>query len=275
MLDKLDGVGKTVTALRDRIEANTRTAAKVEAIGKAQTKAQEIANAEALKRAEGVGKADIAQQKQGMAEFRASPLGSTVGTVSKPVDAAHIISKLVSEPGSGPKMELFINQISHDPVAMAGARKALAQHIDKFTLKTDDFNATGDRIPKGTKAINAIDSVLERGGPLLDDTQKTVLAQIRQELTNVEYARKAGKERKVEFTDRSLPGSAVVARGIRFLMAHFTNKNKVDTLLHSAIMDPKIAAEMLKRPSPNRLNRLKRTIGAAGRGAVLAAQANQ
>ena len=151
-------------------------------------------------------------------------------------------------------MDDLYQSVKDSPEAMDGVRRVLADHMAGAGPAKKRYGPDSDVVPNTANNLAAIDTVLERGSQFLTDDQHQILTALKKEMASAEFA-KTGGVRNVE-EDISHTGvptkSAWVARTIRFALQHATNQNKVDALIQKAILDPKEASDMLKRPTPDR-----------------------
>ena len=206
--------------------------------------------------------------------FRASPLGQLADASTDPAQA--IAGMLMSKDG-GRKLRALADQVRGNPDALNGLRRSLGGFLT-HSMRNGAVTAEGVAIPDAKKAREAIDAVLQRGGQanILTAQQRIALERIRQEFAATTYAAKAGVAKAADGS----PMAAAEAVGavsskasgaistIKSVLRAIGNGKEVDALLEKAILEPSFAAELLAKPTPERLKMLRATISASVRGAA-------
>jgi hypothetical protein len=205
--------------------------------------------------------------------FNASPLGGLRDPTQ--VDPSVAIGQMLSSPHGGPQMETLVNQLKDSPTAMDGARKALADHVDRLATKGANFDSNGLPIPKVNPSIAALDDVLKNHAGLLNDDQVQALTGVQNELKAANFANTGGKILPKPITDKTIPANAIVARTIRFLTARFNNEDRVNELIRAAIVDPEVGKNMLLRSTPDRLGNVMRRVRSATAAAAVGTAVQQ
>lgn len=211
----------------------------------------------------------IREQELANEAFKATPLGSTFGDRVDPTEA---IGTLLSAKDGGRSMEILRQQVREGTDdTHNGVRRALAGYVDRALSQGAGFDELGNKIPGNKNGIAAIESVLERSGDLLDDTQRRALKQIQEELKAVDFAKAGGVAENV--TDRlpTIPAkTGQVRNAIKALVEQFGNTDRMNDLIKEAILDPSFAPRLLRRPSPDRLRKIERTLRLSAAGALRA-----
>lgn len=241
--------------------------------GKLDTPQKVTAFSELLKRFPGL-RGDV-QALRERAALNEQFSGSQLGRISDPAVApSQHISSLLSKNDNGISFKGLVDQVraSGDHDAMAGLRRALAEHI-KEAGGTAKLDVTGQPIPHNDKTLAAINRVLEHGGDVLTDSQKQVLGSIKRDMEQVNYARNTGVHVGEAPFDPTVPFvKGMTARTLNYFKKKFSNEGGVEKLIEKALLDPELAADLLKRPTPDRLAKWGRTMRAATTGAYLGAQ---
>lgn len=170
----------------------------------------------------------------------------------------------------------LVNQVKSNPSALAGLRRSFAELITRAG-KGEAVTAEGVNIPNPAKSSQAIDMVLARGGNAFTGQQRIVLQQVKAELDSVAYAERAGVVKGVEADVGPLDVAGLVSPKANLLKRLFSwahNGDKVDALVEQALLDPALAADLLAKPTPARISRLKASIGTTMRGAAMGALQN-
>ena len=201
-------------------------------------------------------------------EFLKSPLGKL--TEGDPTTA---IGKVIF--GDDPAMAAqLVGQVKTNPEALAGLRRAFSELIARAG-KGDAVTADGVNIPNPAKMSQGIDMVLARGGAALTSQQRAVLQQVKRELDSVSYAERAGvvKGAEADMGPLEMAGHvSIKANVLKRMFAYVSNQKKVDALIEKALLDPSIAANLLDRPTPTRLARLRSAVATSTISAYLSTQ---
>lgn len=200
--------------------------------------------------------------------FAKSPLGQ-IGDLSRSPTAR--IADLLNAKDDGRSFKELTDQVvqSGDQDALAGLRKTIANHIEANSAGTREAG-TGGAISDNAKALSNVRTILDRGGAALTDEQRKVFQQLEGEYSRTQSVKTAGTNSEgISDGLNNLPAHPIVARTLRFISDHFGNKHQVDALIQKALLDPDFAGELLKRPTVDRLDRLKRTVRRAVTGATL------
>ncbi len=237
--------------------------------GKLSTQSQVTGLEEVLKQFPGL-KADVEAVRSQVAlneQFAKSHLGQ-MGDLSKSPSAR--IADLLRAKDDGVAFKELTQQVvdSGDEKALAGLRKSIADYAVESSDGTR-VAASGEKLPSNSKALDAVTRILDRGGPALTDEQRTVFEQLKREYGRTEFAKTGGVAPEAEGQHNIPAVSGMWARTLKFVNEHLGNKLAVDGLVQKALLDPDFAAELLKRPTPDRLAKLKRTARSASRAAAV------
>lgn len=265
-LVKAVGPKASETAVRQEIARRV-------AEGKLSTPAQLTGIDEVLKRFPGL-KDDVENLRAQAAlndVFSKSHLGQ-MGDLSKSPSAR--VADLLRAKDEGVAFKELTDQVinSGDEAALAGLRKTLSDYAMDVS-EGARVSADGVKIPDNAKALDAVTRILDRGGDALTSEQRTVFEQLKREYGRTQFAKTGGVAQE-GVGQHNIPFvQGWQARTLKFMNEHFGNKKRIDALLERAILDPDFAAELLKRPTPDRLAKLKRTLGRATRASALGANA--
>lgn len=224
---------------------------------------------ELLKRFPGLQK-DVAAVREKIAlnnSFAESELGKLADSA---VDPSEHITKLFQTRDGGRSVRRFIDDLKStgDGDALNGFKRTMANYVKSAATTGVKKNADGVQIPDTDGAIAAVDNVLKYAKDTLSNPQRNALAVIREEMASANYAKHAG-EFKTPYFDKTIPFvGSVVARTIKGVFSHINNNHKVDALLEKAILDPDFARELLLRPTPERLKKIKNAIVKSSIGAT-------
>lgn len=184
--------------------------------------------------------------------------GSPLGRVASPdVDPSSFVSSLLRRSDDGRQLRYLHGQIKDNPDAVGGLRRALGDYV-VGAGSGPNFNASGDRIPSINKTRAAIDTVVKRAGEALTQQQKLVLKAVSKELEGANFAATAGKPAG---SDTSLNNTfkdvmnkiPLIPSKAKFVLnkvlESLGNGAEVKRLITQAILDPDLAATLLKRPT--------------------------
>ena len=197
-------------------------------------------------------------------------LKGPLGKMAEGDPSAALAKVLLNPDDGGAGMAQLIEQIKDQPAAMSGLRRSMAEFISAMG-KGEAVTAEGINIPNPARSAQAIDMVLQRGGKALSSQQRIVLQQLKREMDSVSYAEKAGvvKGAEAELNPLELIGAVSAnANMLKRAFAWATNEKAVDALIEQALLDPSIAADLLAKPTPARLSRLKTLLKTVSRGAA-------
>jgi hypothetical protein len=277
LLDQFPNVRDRVDAMIAQAGANKEGMTQLEAVHNNALAAQKAANTTAISQQVAANKTALqahdaatealtGQQATANKSFVESPLGSMApDQVSV---NTRVSSLLKSNEGKG--LDILYDQVKHDPEQVDGVRRALAEHINNMGPTKGKYDPDLGRVPNTADTLAAIDQVTARGGRFLTDDQHTMLQSLKKEMIAAEAAKTSGVRGAVDtgITHGTLPTVGIHRAVLKFALEHFTNRNKVDALIHKAIMEPDFASELLKRATPDRMANVKRAARQATTGAV-------
>jgi hypothetical protein len=208
--------------------------------------------------------------KQGAdnAEFGESALGRAAPSGTAPNEHIH---NLLNEPDEGRSFNALVRSLGNDPKATAGVRRSLADYITKAMSAGEKYDASGALIPDSNNGISSIETVLKRAGSVITQEQRDVLTAIQKELKDVSFSRSGGVMQNGSLGREPIPVVGQTRAILQTITKHLSNKKEVDALIHTALMDPKTAVELLKRPVKDRVARVTRTIGRSIRASAVGA----
>jgi len=199
--------------------------------------------------------------------------GTSLGKVAGATDTAQ---NQISSMLAGNKKEAFKSLLDDvrkegDPEAAEGLRRALAEHV-KTGGGTAKRDAANNIIPDNDRTLRSLEQVLDNSGDALVPAQREALEAIRAELGRTSFVKGAGVPTGHSTRIGTIPGKAITARLIRFALEHATNQKKVDKLIVDALLDPKEAARLLKRPTAARKARMLRSLRGGAIGTSIGVQ---
>jgi len=202
--------------------------------------------------------------------FKGTALGK-VGAGAEGGAQKQISSMLVNNNGAAFKNLLDDVRKEGDPDALGGVRLALAEHV-KTGGGTAKRDAANNIIPDNDRTLRSLEQVLTNSGDALAPAQREALEAIRTELGRTSFVKGAGVPTGHTTKIGTIPGKAITARMIRFVLEHATNLKQVDRLIETALLDPKEAARLLKRPTQARKARMLRALRGGAIGTTMGLQ---
>lgn len=217
--------------------------------------------------------------------FTRSPL-ARVGADGDPVAA---VGRMLRAQDGGRNLRVLAGQVRGSPQAAAGLRRALAGHIEAASTSRSGVNADGADLVNNNGLRGALNDVLAKTAmtDLLSREQRRVLLNVRRETKGAQFAATANKTpgsdtaRNADVFGRMF--AAVIANGVgggvggkiktvlEFAIAVAGRADAVRELTVEAMLDPKLAAELLKAPTPDRLRSLAERRGGYLRSATVGA----
>jgi hypothetical protein len=216
------------------------------------------------------------------ARFRQSRLGKFLDPGTDPAEA---VSRLMTVRDGGNAFRALVEGPGMGPSALAGVRRGVAEHI-KRTSMSSAVDANLQAIPITRKMADGLVETLERtkGTSVLAQPQRGALNAIRRELRADQFARSAnrpsgsdtarnlGTAFKMLERVSALPGGGGGIRTIvSFLLQHTSRTDDIMDLVTQAIEDPKFAAQLLQKPTPDRVKRVIEAAQAFHSGSALGA----
>lgn len=209
--------------------------------------------------------------------FLASPLGKMANA---DVDPSSAIASMF-KPGGERRMAVLVNQIRDNPDALDGLRRSFAGFI-RTKGAGGSVGADGANIPSIDGTREAINTVLDMTGgtQAITTQQRIVLQRIRDELNAANFAANKGRAANVSGAQEQdtfakglpLPGTAGKVKNLLgYVFGTLSNQAARDALIEQAILDPKLAAKLLARPTPDRARIVMEQISANMRGAAAGA----
>jgi hypothetical protein len=202
--------------------------------------------------------------------------GTPLAAVANPaVEPSSYVGQLLRRADGGRELRRLTDQLASDPKALDGARRSMAEYIEA-TGKGPNVTAAGENVPSANPTRKAIQTVLQRGGKLVTGQQRIVLEKIAKELEGVNFAssagRPAGSETAMNKTFTGIIGKQIIGTagpGTKLLthaLELMGNGQQVQRFITDAILEPKFAAELLTRATPQRLAALRARLQSASTG---------
>lgn len=232
------------------------------------------------------GDVSAARETAALADaFTRSPL-ATLGRAGDPVAA---VGQMLRAQDGGRNLRALAGQVRGSPQAAAGLRRALAGHIEAAATSRSGVNADGADLVNNNGLRGALNDVLSKTAMtnLLSREQRQVLLNVRRETKGAQFAATANRTqgsdtaRNADVFGRMF--AAVIASGVggsaggkmktvlEFAIAVAGRADAVRELTVEAMLDPKLAAELLKMPTPDRVRALAGRRSGLLRGAAVGA----
>jgi len=239
---------------------------------------------DALRALPGV-KADVDAVKQAeaaMDAFRRSELGRLVGDKADP---SAVVAEALGKRDGGRSFGRLAMAVRGNKDAEAGLRRALADYVRRASetgggMIVDEAGEAANA-PNVAKLRAAIGKTLDVTGMTgtLGREQRKVLEALKKELGQAEYAAKAnrtagsdtGRNLGVQAQIFRLALSSAAGKGGTLLdiaLKALGRADDVRDLAAEAMLDPKLAAELLKTPTPDRVKALAERTGIRALGAT-------
>jgi hypothetical protein len=218
-----------------------------------------------------------------MAEaFASSSLGRLRTSTVSPAES---VAMAVRAKDNGKSLRNIAGAVRNNPDAQSGLRRALVDFVLPSDLK-GGMTASGDVVVSPVRTMERLDAVLSKtqGTGVFTPDQGKVLNEVQRQLKALRFASTAARvsgsdtamnqgllARRVSqlALDGVAPGVGRTARMINFLVDAIADPEAVTALAREAMLDPKLAVELLERVTPNRLESLAKKIGAIGLGSSL------
>lgn len=231
---------------------------------------------------------DVAARVQTAAEsraladaFRKTPYGRLM---SENVDPVSEVARLLNSRDGGNAMARLIGQAKKSPEAMQGIRRALASEIERASTTRGVDESL--RPVRGTgPMLDAVSKVMKTAGAALEPEQRRMLNVYRRELRKAQFAATANKTqgsstvRNASVTARIMRQGAQAVAGSKastvldWVMNWASRTDDISSLVADAMLDPKLAADLLKAPTPDRTRMAVDRLTALTEGAVVGAAA--
>ena len=225
---------------------------------------------EATSRFPGVA-ADIRNARQNAAlssRFRRTQLGQFLNETTDPAQA---VSRLLTVKDGGRQFQMLANGPAMTPQALGGIRRGIAEHVRSIS-QTANVDANLQNVPNERKIAEGIVTALQRteATQVLNKTQRATLNAVRRELRASQFARSANRPSGSD-TARNLgmgfalvekamdmaPGNAAAKSVLHLVFQNIARTDDILAVVGQAIEDPKFAAELLRRPTADRMRRVK------------------
>ncbi len=211
--------------------------------------------------------------------FRASPLARFRNSQNPEREVATLLR--AQDGGGG--IRRLINQVADNDEAAAGLRRAMAQYIEDGSESTSKVLSSGASGVLNNKLRLGIKNVLDKTAQsdLLTREQRRVLLNIHRETKNLQFAltanrtagsstaRNAGTAGKmVSLALRSNPKTSGAKAVYDVVLAALGRADDIRQLATDAMLDPKLAADLLQSPTPDRVQAVLDRSTAYGVGAA-------
>jgi hypothetical protein len=215
-------------------------------------------------------------------EFAKSPLG---GLRTSKLSPSEEVAKAVRAKDNGKTLRNISGAVRNNPDAQSGLRRALVEFVFPSDLK-GTMTEAGDVVASPLRTMENLNAVLTKtqGTGLFTPDQTKVLNEVLRQLKTLRFvntaARVSGsdtmmnKNLLVDKVSRlalegAVPGAGRAVKVLDTVIGAVANTNAIATLAREAMLDPKLAIELLERVTPNRLELLAKKIGAVGIGGSL------
>lgn len=212
------------------------------------------------------------------------------GRLARPdADPAAAVGRLMAAKDGGRSFHTLATEAERTPAALAGLRRSLAAHLKESSRGGQMIEQTDlpSDVPDVTKLRRGLDTLLDRTQPTraLDIRQRRVLKTISSELKAQDFAARANKtagsstirnaetggkliQQAVEHVASMAVGGGGTVLGTMFKVLDRTGD--VRDLATQAMLNPKLAAELLMTPTPERVREAAKRSLFLGTGAVVA-----
>ena len=215
-----------------------------------------------------------------MAEaFAVSPLGRLRTSNLSPSES---VAMAVRAKDNGKALRNISGAVRNNPDAQSGLRRALVEFVLPSDLK-GAMTASGDVVTSPLRTMENLNAVLTKtqGTGLFTPDQTKVLNEVQRQLKALRFANTAASvsgsttalnqgllARRVSqlALDSAAPGVGRGVKALNFLIDAIADPEEAVALARQAMLDPKLAVELLEKATPNRLELLAKKIGAVGRG---------
>lgn len=236
--------------------------------------------------------ADVQSARQAAAQLEAfsrSQLGRLAGDVRDPVA---VVGQAINARDNGRAMANLVSSVRGNADAMAGLRRSVAENV------IGGSDRGGGMISIGGEALNVNNVATLRGNignalrsdaraRFLEPQQRAALKAIARELARTEYAMKANRAsgsdtvrnagvaaRAMRQIAKSAPGGGgggIREAAVGWLVRQFDRTEDVLALATEAMVDPRLAVDLLRAPTPRRVEALKTRVSSASVGATIGA----
>lgn len=241
---------------------------------------------EATSRFPGVA-ADIRNARQNAAlssRFRRTQLGQFL---NENMDPAQAVGRLLTVKDGGRSFQMLVGGPGMTPQALGGIRRGIAEHVRSIS-RSANVDANLQNIPNERRIGEGIATALERtaGTQVLNKTQRATLNAVRRELRASQFARSANRPSGSD-TARNLgmgfalvekamnlaPGSGATKSVLQFVFQNIARTDDILAVVGRAVEDPKFAAELLRRPTADRVRRVVEGVQVYNSAALMGAAA--
>jgi hypothetical protein len=223
-----------------------------------------------------------AQEAAAFAErFARSPLARAGAS-----DPVATVGQIMRQQDGGRELRRLVGQVSNSAPAAAGLRRAMAGYVENASAA--GFDANGAPMVRNAELQKAVSNVLDRTRDtgILSREQRNVLLNVRLEAKRQQFAATANRTpgsdtaRNAETWGRFVnvvlqgAGGAKVSAAKTLLDAAISVVGRADAvrqLTVEAMLDPKLAADLLRVPTPDRVRSLGERMQGYSTGAITGA----
>ncbi len=229
-----------------------------------------------------------AQEAAALAErFAGSPLGRLRNSASSPGSA---VAESMRAQDDGKAFRSMRAAVRGNGEAESGLRRALADFVVPDGVVSGRVTASGDYVPSNLATLKSLDKVLRKtgGSGLFSREQRGVLIEVRRQLKQAQFAssaaRAAGSDTAMNAgvagrigriaLEGVSPGAGKTLKVIDTVVGFLGNASQIGEVAREAMIDPKLAAELLERSTPQRMAQLKGRLTAITEGGSAGALAS-
>lgn len=235
----------------------------------------------ALSEAPGVAaRVQSAAESRALADvFRKTPYGRLM---NENIDPVSEVARLLNARDGGGTMMQLIGQAKKSPEAMSGIRRALAAEIER-TSTTRGVDDSLRAVRGNGPMLDTLTKVMQKAGTALEPEQRRVLNVYRRELRKAQFAATANKTqgsstvRNAGVTARIMRQGAQAVAGTKastvfdWMLKWASRTDDISALVADAMLDPKLAADLLAAPTPDRVRMAADHFTALTEGAAVGA----
>lgn len=273
-------------ALKENISQSTKTVAQAQAAAKAELKAH-IATAEKT-----ISEANRARE-QTLKQAQSGALGKLIGAPDAE-SVTRFVGGILGKPTAAADMKQLASAVEKDPLAKDGLRQAVADHIANKLISNTEAGASGRTLikadqfqtfvkqnrqalsavftPAEMKNIEAIAADIQRAKRSENAVKLPGGSNTAQDLTGI----RANDKKSSSLFKLALDAlGAQVGGAVGFIAAHITQQmreagiDRVDQLVTKAMLDPRLARELLKKVPEKPTGGSALTIGRALRASAI------
>jgi hypothetical protein len=229
-----------------------------------------------------------AQEMAALGErFAGSPLGQLRNGSESPQSA---VRAAVVANDDGTAFRAMRAAVRGNVDAESGLRRALADYVVPDGISGGRMTASNDSVPSNLGTMKALDKVLRKtgGSGIFSREQRGVLIEVRRQLKQQQFASSAarasgsdtamnagiaGRIGRIALEGVS-PGAGRTLKVIDTVIGFLGNASQIGEVAREAMLDPKLAADLLERATPQRMAQLQGRLTAITEGATAGALAS-